>query len=104
MVISFCADRSGQTMQTQIRLLLWDSICIFFSLKCKTGEYSIVTLLIKTWRVAAEVTASKVLRDLVVVNSSGSWFHSLIFDGENNISYLRQSYVFTAPTYADWQG
>ena len=31
-----------------------DSICIFFSLKCKTGEYSIVTLLIKTWRVAQD--------------------------------------------------
>ena len=46
---------------------------------------------------AAEVPASKVLRDSAVVNSSGSWFHSLIFDGENNISYLRQSFVFTAP-------
>ena len=54
--------------------------------------------------VAAEVPASKVLRDSVVVNSSGSWFHSLIFDGENNISYLRQSFVFTAPTYGDGQG
>ena len=48
---------------------------------------------------AAEVPASKVLRDSVVVNASGSWFHSLIFDRENNISYLRQSFVFTARTY-----
>ena len=53
---------------------------------------------------AAEVRALKVLRDSAVVNSSGSWFHSLIFDGENNISYLRKSFVFTAPTYGDGQG
>ena len=52
---------------------------------------------------AAEVPASKVLRDSAVVNSSGM-FHSLIFDGENNISYLRQSFIFTAPIYGDGQG
>ena len=52
----------------------------------------------------AEVPASKVLRDSAVVNSSGSWFHSLIFDGVNNISYLCQSFIFTAPTYGDGQG
>ena len=51
-----------------------------------------------------EVPTLMVLRDSGVVNSSGSWFHSLIFDGENNISYLRQSYVFKAPTYGDGQG
>ena len=53
---------------------------------------------------AAEVPALKVLRDSAVVNSSGSWFHSLIYDWENNISYLRQLFVFTAHTYGDGQG
>ena len=55
---------------------------------------------------AAKVPALEVLRDSAVVNSSGSWFHRLIFDGENSISYLRQSFVFTAPTYmyGDGQG
>ena len=53
---------------------------------------------------AAGVPTLKVLRDSAVVNSSGSWLHSLIFDRENNISYLCQSFVFTAPTYGDGQG
>ena len=42
----------------------------------------------------AEVPALKVLRNSAVVNPSGSWFHSLIFGGENNISYL---YLYSQP-------